>query len=80
MKDLLAKYCHQRYPQIKKVQTVPLRLLKVIASLSGKKELKLAVAMFGYFEKVKEMGNPDEAVSLLGKPLTTFEKWLATKV
>ena len=80
MKDLLEIYCKSCYPEIKKVQSIPLLLMKIIALLSGKKELKSAVSMFAYFEKVKEMGNADETNILLGKPQTTFKKWLETKL
>ncbi len=75
MKDLLEKYCKRCYPEIKKVSTVPLRVIKIIAILTGNAQLKGAASLFAYFEKVKEMGNPDETNALLGKPETTFEKW-----
>ena len=47
---------------------------------SGNKGLKEAASLFGYFEKVKEMGNPDETNRLLGMPTTTFEDWVHSKV
>lgn len=31
------------------------------------------------FNKEYEMGNPDETNKLLGKPETTFEKWINLK-
>jgi uncharacterized protein YbjT (DUF2867 family) len=79
MKDLLEKYCKLRYPKIKKVSTVPIWMIKIIATLIGNKELKNAASLFAYFEKVSEMGNPDETNKLLGKPETTFEKWINLK-
>jgi len=79
MTDLLERYCKQRYPKIKKVSTVPLGMIKVIATLTGNYELKNASAMFAYFEKVNELGNADETNRLLGKPETTFEKWVKSK-
>ena len=79
MKDLLEKYCKLRYPEIKKVSTVPIWIIKIIATFSGNKELKNAASLFAYFEKVSEMGNPDETNTLLGKPETTFEKWINLK-
>ncbi|MBP7510193.1 MAG: hypothetical protein KA807_20450 [Prolixibacteraceae bacterium] len=39
-----------------------------------------AASLFGYFEKVKELGNPDETNCLLSKPTTTFENWVQLKV
>jgi uncharacterized protein YbjT (DUF2867 family) len=79
MKDLLEEYCKHRYPEIKKVSTVPIGIIKMIAILTGNKELKNAASLFGYFEKVKEMGNPDETNELLGKPTITFEKWISSR-
>jgi len=76
MKDLLEKYCQVRYPGIKKVSIIPIWMAKFIAILSGNKGLKEAASLFGYFEKVKELGTPDETNALLGKPITTFEKWV----
>jgi uncharacterized protein YbjT (DUF2867 family) len=80
MKDLLEEYCKERYPEIKKVTTIPLGMVRIMAILSGNKEFKDAAAMFAYFEKVKEMGDPDETNRLLGKPETTFEQWLGTAI
>jgi uncharacterized protein YbjT (DUF2867 family) len=79
MKDLLEKYCNHCYPGIKKVSTIPIGITKLIAVLTRNKELKNAASLFGYFEKVKEMGNPAETNELLGKPTTTFEKWVSSK-
>lgn len=79
MKDLLEKYCKLCHPEIKKISTVPIWMIKIIATLTGNKELKNAASLFAYFEKVSEMGNPDETNKLLGKPETTFEKWINLK-
>ena len=79
MKDLLEKYCQVRYPEIKKVSIVPIWMAKFIAILTGNKGLKEASSLFGYFEKVKELGIPDETNALLGKPITTFENWVQLK-
>lgn len=76
MKDLLEKYCRLRYPEIKKVSSVPIWMMKIIATLTGNKELKGVASLFAYFEKVNELGNPDETNAILGKPLTTFENWI----
>jgi len=76
MKDILEKYCNHQYSEIKKVSIVPLWMIKIIAVLTGNKELKDAASLFAYFEKVNELGNPDETNKLLGKPETTLEKWI----
>ncbi len=78
MKEVLVKYCRLLYPDIK-VSSAPVFLLKTIAALSGKMELKQVVSMFAYFEKVKEPGNADATNALLGKPEITFDKWLSAK-
>jgi uncharacterized protein YbjT (DUF2867 family) len=79
MKDLLEKYCKLRYPEIKKVSSVPISIMKMIGLFTGNKELKGVASLFAYFEKVSERGNPDEANALLGKPEITFEKWVQPK-
>ena len=79
MKDLLEKYCEVRYPEIKKVSIIPIWMAKFMAILTGNKGLKEAASLFGYFEKVKELGDPDETNTLLGKPTTTFENWVQSK-
>jgi len=79
MKDLLEKYCKVRYPEIKKVSVIPIWMAKFMAILTGNKGLKEAASLFGYFEKVKESGNPDETNALLGEPTTTFENWIISK-
>ena len=79
MKDLLEKYCQVRYPEIKKVSVIPIWMAKFMAILTGNKGLKEAASLFGYFEKVRELGNPDETNALLGQPITTFENWVQSK-
>jgi uncharacterized protein YbjT (DUF2867 family) len=79
MKDALAKYCKVCHPQIKKVSSVPLWLMKVIAKISGKKELSIAASLFSYFEKVKELGDATETNQMLGKPEITLNSWAKSK-
>ena len=79
MKDLLEKYCKLRYPEIKKVSSVPIWMMKMIGLFTGNKQLKEVASLFAYFEKVNELGNPDETNKLLGKPETTFENWIHSK-
>jgi uncharacterized protein YbjT (DUF2867 family) len=79
MKDLLEKYCKLRYPEIKKVSSVPIWMMKMIGLFTGNKQLKGVASLFAYFEKVNELGNPDETNALLGKPIITFENWIQSK-
>jgi nucleoside-diphosphate-sugar epimerase len=79
MKDLLEKYCKLCYPEIKKVSSVPIWIMKMVGLFTGNKELKGVASLFAYFEKVNELGNPVETNTLLGKPTTTFENWVKSK-
>jgi uncharacterized protein YbjT (DUF2867 family) len=79
MKDLLEKYCKVRYPGIKNVSIIPIWMAKFMAILTGNKGLKEAASLLGYFDKVKELGNPDETNALLGEPTTTFENWVQSE-
>ncbi|MFC2137236.1 SDR family oxidoreductase [Bacteroidota bacterium] len=78
-KELISEYCKQLYPEIKKISTVPLSILKLISKLTGKKELKMAAELFSYFEKVDEPEITDEAYKVLGEPQLNFQKWLETQ-
>ncbi len=76
MKDILTEYCDVLYPGIKKVSSVPIGMMKLIAFLSGNKELKIASSMFAYFEKVEEPASNNETNKILGKPEITFNQWI----
>ncbi len=78
MKDALEEYCLKMHPSIRRVSSVPIGLIKVIAILSGNKQLRDTASLFAYFEKAKEMGNPEETNNILGKPGTTLVTWLNT--
>ncbi|MGD2033568.1 MAG: NAD(P)H-binding protein [Bacteroidales bacterium] len=76
-KDLMEEYCRQLYPEIKKVNTVPIGMLKMMSFFTGKKELKFVASLFAYFEKVKEPVIDNSGTwKLLGEPELTFQKWL----
>ncbi len=79
MKDLLLKYGKHLHPEIKSVSVTPIWLMKLIAGMSGKKELKMVASMFSYFEKVKEPQHVEDTVVKLKKPETNFDKWLKSK-
>lgn len=79
MKDLLFEFCKIHHPDIKKVNSVPLGFMKFLSAIMAKKELKNAVQLFSYFEKVKEFGDSKETDLLLGKPEITFQNWLELK-
>ena len=79
MKKLLKRYCSENFAGIKKVSSIPLGMIKIIAMLSRNKQLKFAAEMFAYFEKVKEVCDTKETNLLLGKPEITFDNWLLNK-
>lgn len=79
MKDLLEKYCKELHPEVKKVSNLSLSIVRFIAFLSGKKQLKTVADLFSYFEKVKEMGSSEETDEILGKPEINFERWIALR-
>lgn len=80
MKDILENYCKKCYPDIKKVSVVPIWLMKIIAKISGKKEISDAVSLFSYFEKAKELSDNGETNQLLGNPKTTFDQWIKSSI
>lgn len=79
MRDLLVKYIAAAHPEIKKVTDIPVWMMKLIGFISGRRETKGAAALFSYFEKARELGDPAEANALLGEPGITFEKWVAKR-
>jgi uncharacterized protein YbjT (DUF2867 family) len=79
MKDVLEKYVETIHPEIKKVSIAPLWMMKIIGFLSGNEQLKMAVGLFAYFQKVQELGDAEETNALLGKPEITFAQWLAKR-
>lgn len=74
--EALEKYIKVKHPEISKVQNAPFWLLKIIAFISGNKQLKEFIPLFEYFEKTKEAGDPTTSDTLLGKSKTTLEQWL----
>ena len=79
MKNLLLKYGKHLHPEIKSVSVTPIWLMKLMAVMTGKKELKMIASMFSYFEKVKEPRHVEDANTKLKKPETNFDKWLKSK-
>lgn len=74
--EALEKYIKVKHPEIPKVQNAPFWLLKLIAFISGNKQLKAFIPLFEYFESTKEAGSPETSDKLLGKSKTTLEQWL----
>jgi uncharacterized protein YbjT (DUF2867 family) len=79
MKDLLERYCKAYHPEVKRVTYTPVGMLRFIANVTRKKELRHVADLFGYFEKTPEAGDPEETYNLLARPEMTFEKWLSVR-
>ena len=79
MKEMLEKYCRELHPEIKTVTATPLLPLKIIAFLTRNSQLKFAVSLFGYFEKVKEPEVTEADLALLTRPATDFDTWVRSK-
>lgn len=77
IKEALEQYIRVKHPDISKVNNAPFWLLKLIAFISGNKQLKEIIPVFEYFEKTKEAGNPDNSDRLLGKSTTSLQEWLS---
>lgn len=77
--EALKKYCAIVRPDAT-VSSLPLWVAAMMARLARQKELENALPFFRYTEKVREQGNPTEANTLLGAPLTTLEQWCRLQV
>lgn len=76
LNEALEQYIKVKHPEISKVANAPFWLLKIIAFVSGNKELKEFIPMFEYFETTKETGTPDADNMPLGKSTITLVEWL----
>jgi uncharacterized protein YbjT (DUF2867 family) len=76
MLEALRRYCAVCQPDIKQVSTMPLWLVRLLATVTGNRELKGAGELMAYFEKVGEGSNAPQDNSILGTPATTLDMWL----
>jgi uncharacterized protein YbjT (DUF2867 family) len=74
--EAVRQYCAVMHPGIKSVSTMPYRLATLIASLTGRRQLKLASDFMAAFERIGERGDPSEANRILGAPATRLQDWL----
>ena len=49
---------------------------RILATLTRNKNLKYISQLIGYFDKVGEMGDPEEANQLLGHSSITLSEWI----
>lgn len=67
-------YCTIVRPDLH-ISTMPIWLMKIIATLSQNAELKDAANLMDYYEKITEDADPSETFELFGKPQITLNKW-----
>lgn len=79
MKEMLEGYCRNFHPDIKEVSEAPIPLLRIIAFLTGNKQLKFASSLFSYFEKVREPDVPEQELEKLGKAEIDFQTWVKSR-
>jgi uncharacterized protein YbjT (DUF2867 family) len=76
MHEALSRYCAAFHPDIKEVSSMPIWLVKLLATLTRNKELKGAGELMSYFEKVGEGNNFPKVNDILGTPTMTLDAWL----
>lgn len=74
MQEALKKYCSIVRPDVK-ASTVPIWLISLIGKVSFNAEVQFIAELMNFFDKVGERGDPAEANTLLGAPITTLEQW-----
>ena len=79
MQEALQRYCAVFHPEIKSVTRMPLWLVKMLAAVTGNRELKGVGEMMSYFEKVGEGDSQPLDGSILGAPTTTLDRWLQAR-
>ncbi len=77
MHEALERYCEAFHPEIKKVSSMPMWPIKIVAALQRNDELKLALEYMAFSQEVDESADdPTEANRLVGAPTTTLDAWL----
>lgn len=70
----LERFISTCHPQLKVVR-MKLWQAQLFAQLTGRERLKDATQLISYFDKVGELGDPNEANILYGAPTITLEEW-----
>lgn len=76
MHEALRRYCAVFHPDIQEVSSMPFWLVKLLATLTGNRDLKEAGELMSYFGKVGEGSSVPETNGVLGTPATTLDMWL----
>jgi len=75
----LERYCGVFHPEVGTISRMPIETANAVADSTGNDMLKFFAALMAYFERVGEMGDPEEANRLLGAPTTTLDEWLSQR-
>jgi uncharacterized protein YbjT (DUF2867 family) len=75
----LLRYCTVFHPEVTRISSLPVWLVKVMAVLMRNDLMKFGADLAGYFDRVGELGDPTEANELLGTPVITLDDWLEQK-
>jgi len=69
--ERFVKACYSGY----KVMRMKLWQAQLLAKLTGRAELNYITRLIAYFDRVGELGDPEEANVLFGAPAITLNKW-----
>ena len=78
-REALIRYCHVFHPEVQKVSSMPVWIVRLLARLMGNDLMKFGADLADYFDKVGEMGDPTQANQLLGAPSTILDQWLSER-
>ena len=79
MEEAITKYGRSIHPDMVP-QKIPLGVMKIIGTITFNFQMKNTASLLSYFEKVKEDNNMEITSGLLGKPETTLDQWLESKL
>jgi uncharacterized protein YbjT (DUF2867 family) len=78
MREALQMYLAACHPELR-VQTLPLPIARLMAALTGNRDLRFAAELFAAFAAIGETGDPSQANALLGAPATRLREWLDSR-
>ncbi len=79
MHEALRRYCVVFHPEIEQVSSMPIWLVRALATLTRDRELKAAGELLAYFDRVGEGSHQATVDSTFGAPPTTLDMWLESR-
>ena len=73
--EALIRFVRACYPDLHILRLLPWQA-RLIAALTGRRELAEVARLIAYFDEVGELGDPSEANALLGGPTVTLQQWI----